>query len=56
VRALKVDPLFVYLFRGKFGDLLTALWWNGEGPLLPANGSPSHRRLDTLPARLAWRR
>ena len=36
--ALKADPFsgHLFLFRGKRGDLLKALWWDGQGLVLLA--------------------
>jgi len=50
---LKADPFsgHLFLFRGKRGDLLKALWWDGQGLYFIALDGLRHRRTPRLPPR-----
>ena len=63
---LKADPFsgHLFLFRGKRGDLLKALWWDGQGLVLLAKRlekgrfqlpvvDPRRRHVEMEPAQLA---
>jgi transposase len=41
---LKEDPFSgqVFVFRGRRGDLIKVLWWDGDGLCLFANQPSSH--------------
>lgn len=58
--ALKADPFsgHLFLFRGKRGDLLKALWWDGQGLVLLAKRLEKGRSIwPTVARRLAkWRK